>query len=215
MAYDPNAGLVFIPANLAAFPYIPDPAWKPAALGFNVGVDMAKAAMPAIPAVRDAAAAATTGALIAWDPATQKERWRVSYKGPWNGGLLATGGGIVFQGNATGEFAAYATNDGRKLWSFPAQTGIVAAPMSYALDGQQYVAILAGWGGVWALAPGTLIDKSGPARNISRLLVFRLGAKGALPPAPPLDRLPLDPPPSTGTPALMPRRGSRSSMTAR
>ncbi|AJP74355.1 alcohol dehydrogenase [Sphingomonas hengshuiensis] len=209
MAFDPNTGLVFIPANLAAFPYIPDPAWKPAKLGFNVGIDLGKAAMPAIPAVRDAAAAATTGALIAWDPIAQQERWRVSYQGPWNGGLLATGGGLVFQGSAAGEFAAFAAADGRKLWSFAAQTGIVAAPISYELDGQQYIAVLAGWGGVWALAPGTLIDKSGPARNISRLLVFKAGGTATLPPPPPLDKAPLDPPPSTATPQVIAAGGDR------
>jgi alcohol dehydrogenase (cytochrome c)/quinohemoprotein ethanol dehydrogenase len=209
MAFDPKTGLVFIPANIAAFPYFPDSEWKPSKLGFNVGVDMGAAAMPAIPAVRAAAAAATTGALIAWDPVAQKERWRVPYKGPWNGGILATGGGLVFQGNATGEFAAYAAADGRKLWSFPAQTGVVAAPMSYEIDGEQYVAVLAGWGGVWALAPGVLADISGPSRNVSRLLVFKLGAKGALPAAPPFEQIPLDPPPSTATPAVIATGGTR------
>ncbi|WP_428334801.1 PQQ-dependent dehydrogenase, methanol/ethanol family [Novosphingobium sp.] len=203
MAFDPKSGLVFIPANLAGFPYFPDPAWKPAKLGFNVGVDMSAGAMPANRAAREAAAAATTGALIAWDPALHKERWRVAYTGPWNGGLLATGGGLVFQGSAAGAFAAFATTDGRKLWSFPAQTGIVAAPISYALDGQQYIAVLAGWGGVWALAPGTLIDKSGPVRNISRLLVFKIGGKAVLPPAPVLEKLPIDPPASTATAAVI------------
>ncbi|WP_286773185.1 PQQ-binding-like beta-propeller repeat protein, partial [Sphingomonas sp. 66-10] len=203
MAFDPKTGLVFIPANLAAFPYIPDPAWKPAKLGFNVGVDMGKAAMPADAAARKAALAATTGALIAWDPVAQKERWRVSFKGPWNGGVLATAGGLVFQGNAAGEFAAYAAADGKKLWSFPAQTGIVAPPMSYELNGQQYVAVLAGWGGVWALAPGVLIDKSGPVRNISRLLVFKVGGKAQLPAPPALEKAPLDPPASTAAPDVI------------
>ena len=197
MAFDPKSGLVFIPANLAGFPYIPQKDWQASKLGFNVGVDMAAAAMPAVAATRSAAAAATTGALIAWDPVARKERWRVAYQGPWNGGILATGGGLVFQGNATGELAAYATRDGRKLWSFPTQTGVVAAPISYELDGAQYVAVLAGWGGIWALAPGVLIDKSGPARNVSRLLVFKIGGKAMLPPAPPLEKLPLDPPAST------------------
>ncbi|MBV8238869.1 MAG: c-type cytochrome, partial [Sphingomonas sp.] len=209
MAFDPKTGLVFIPANLAAFPYIPDPAWKPAKLGFNVGVDMGKAAMPADAAARKAALAATTGALIAWDPVAQKERWRVSFKGPWNGGVLATAGGLVFQGNAAGEFVAYAAADGKKLWSFPAQTGIVAPPMSYELNGQQYVAVLAGWGGVWALAPGVLIDKSGPVRNISRLLVFKVGGKAQLPAPPALEKAPLDPPASTAAPDVIAAGGER------
>jgi quinohemoprotein ethanol dehydrogenase len=200
MAFDAKQKLVFIPANLAGFPYFPEKDWKPAALGFNVGVDQAAGAMPAIPAARAAAAAATTGALIAWDPVAQKERWRVSYPGPWNGGVLATAGDLVFQGSAAGNFNAYAANDGKLLWSFPAQTGVVAAPVTYKIGNDQYVAVLAGWGGVWALAPGVLSQKSGSGRNISRLLVFKLGGSAKLPPAPPLNAIPLDPPPVTASP---------------
>jgi alcohol dehydrogenase (cytochrome c)/quinohemoprotein ethanol dehydrogenase len=209
MAFDPKTGLVFIPTNLAAFPYFPAKDWKAAKLGFNVGVDMGAAAMPANPQIRAAAAQATTGALIAWDPVAQKERWRVSYKGPWNGGLLASGGGLVFQGNATGEFAAYGAADGRKLWSFPTQTGVIAAPISYSIGGEQYVAVLAGWGGIWALAPGVLSDKSGPSRNISRLLVFKLNGTATLPAAPPLNKTPLDPPASTAPDTVIAAGGER------
>ncbi|MFC7048768.1 PQQ-dependent dehydrogenase, methanol/ethanol family [Emcibacter nanhaiensis] len=199
MAYDPDQNLVFIPAKLAGFPYFPDENWKPAAMGFNVGIDMAAGAMPAIEEVRDAARKATTGALIAWDPVAQKARWQVSFPGPWNGGLLATGGGLVFQGNASSKFEAYASDTGKELWSFPAQTGILAAPVTYTIDGEQYVAVLAGWGGVWPLATGVLADVSGPVRNISRLLVFKLNGTAELPPMPPLNEMPLDPPPLTAS----------------
>jgi quinohemoprotein ethanol dehydrogenase len=202
MAYDAKQKLVFIPANLAAFPYFPEKGWKPSAQGFNTGVDFSAGAMPAIPAARAAAAAATTGALIAWDPVTQKERWRVSYPGPWNGGVLATAGDLVFQGSAAGSFNAYAANDGKLLWSFPAQTGVVAAPVTYRIGKEQYVAVLAGWGGVWSLATGGLAQKSGPARNISRLLVFKLGGTSKLPDAPPLNAIPLDPPPDKASPQI-------------
>src|SRR6516225_3834092 len=109
------------------------------------------------------------GARLAWDPVAQKERWHVSFKGPWNGGVLATGGGLVFQGNSSQEFVAYDAASGAKLWSTGVQTGIIAAPSTYAIKGQQYVAVLAGWGGVWALAPGALIEVAGPIRNVSRL----------------------------------------------
>lgn len=68
---------------------------------------------------------------------------------------------------------------------------------------------MAGWGGVWALAPGILSDKSGPSRNISRLLVFKLDGKAALPPAPPLAKMPLDPPPSTASAAEIAAGGAR------
>ena len=199
MAFDPKQKLVFIPANLAAFPYFPEKDWKAAAQGFNIGIDQGAGSMPAIKAAREGAAAATTGALIAWDPVAQKERWRVSYKGPWNGGVLATAGDILFQGTAAGSFNAYSTQDGRQLWSFPAQTGVVAAPITFRVGNDQYVAVMAGWGGIWGLAPGVLSQKSGPGRNISRLLVFKLGGNGKLPDAPPLNAIPLDPPALTAT----------------
>ncbi len=184
----------------ARIPYIPEANWKPTAQGFNTGIDFAAAAMPADPKVRAGAMAATRGALIAWDPVAQQERWRVAFKGPWNGGVLATGGGLVFQGNAAREFVAYDAVSGAKLWSSSVQTGITAAPVTYSIKGEQYVAVLAGWGGIWALAPGILSEVAGPVRNVSRLLVFRLGARAQLPPESPVPRPPLDPPATTGTP---------------
>ncbi|TIX48816.1 PQQ-dependent dehydrogenase, methanol/ethanol family [Alteraurantiacibacter aquimixticola] len=201
MAFHPGEGLVYIPAIEAGFPYVPEADWEPdTARGFNVGVDMAAGALPADEAIREASVAGTKGALIAWDPVTQTERWRVQYPGPWNGGVLATGGGLVFQGTAGGQFKAFAAGDGSELWSFPAQTGVVAPAVTYTVDGEQYVAVMAGWGGIWALAPGGILNEtSGPVPNISRLLVFKLGASGELPPAPPLQRRPIDPPPFRGS----------------
>ena len=194
MAYDAKQKLVFIPAQITSYPYIPAAGWKPSKIGFNVGMDTANNAMPANNAVREAAKKATKGVLIAWDPVAQKERWRVTLGGPWNGGVLATAGGLVFQGNAMGNFVAYDSASGKNLWSFEAQTGVVAAPMTYSINGEQYVAVLAGWGGAWAITAGVLSDMSGPVRNISRLLVFKLGGKGKLPAMPAADTLPLDPP---------------------
>jgi quinohemoprotein ethanol dehydrogenase len=203
MAFDQKSGLVFIPAQETAFPYIPETNWKKAKQGFNTGFDMASGAMPADPAIRSAAATATKGALIAWDPITQKERWRVQHQGPWNGGMLATAGGLVFQGNAAGEFAAYNTSNGKKLWSFAAQTGVVASAATYSIKGEQYVAVLAGWGGAFPITAGILHDDGGPVRNISRLLVFKLGGKAKLPPMPALSESPLDPPPSKVSTAVI------------
>jgi alcohol dehydrogenase (cytochrome c)/quinohemoprotein ethanol dehydrogenase len=203
MAFNPAEKLVYIPVIEAAFPYFREAGWKPDFnRGMNTGLDLSAGAMPADSATREAAVAATKGALVAWDPVAQKERWRVPYPGPWNGGLLSTGGGLVFQGTAAGNFTAYSAKNGDKLWSFPAQTGIIAPPVTYAINGEQYVAVLAGWGGVFPLSPsGILTEQAGPLPNISRLLVFKLGGTAKLPPAPPLDRRPLDPPPFTGTAA--------------
>ncbi len=200
MSISAKTGLVYIPVNLAGFPYAAQKDWKASDIGFQTGMDGAIVAMPAIPAARAGALGATTGALVAWNPVTQKQAWSVPYPGPWAGGTLATAGNLVFQGNADGAFQAFSADSGRKLWSFPAQSGIIAAPMTYSIGGDQYVAIMVGWGGVWDIATGILAKKSGAPHNISRLLVFKLGAKGQLPPMPKMADMVLDPPALTGTP---------------
>ena len=201
MSYSPQTGLVYLPANLAAFPYAAAKGWQASAIGFQTGQDSAAIAMPAIPAAREGALAATTGALIAWDPVKQQAAWTVSYPSAWNGGTLATAGNLVFEGDAQGMFNAFSADKGARLWSYPVQTGVIAAPMTYAIGGVQYVAVLAGWGGVWDVATGILSRKGGAEHNISRLLVFRLGGGDHLPPAPPPADMVLDPPPVTGTAA--------------
>jgi quinohemoprotein ethanol dehydrogenase len=207
MSFSPATGLVYIPTNRAGAAYLADEDWEESDIGFQVGLDTAKTAMPADTATREGFAGQTTGSLLAWDPVKQAAAWTVPYPGPWNGGTLATAGGLVFQGTAAGDFVAYDAKTGGKLWTFPAQTGIVAAPMTYTIGGEQYVAVLAGWGGVWDLVAGTLAGKSGPVRNISRLLVFKLGASGKLPPLAPSNQTVLDPPPFTGNPDQVARGG--------
>jgi PQQ-dependent dehydrogenase (methanol/ethanol family) len=202
MAFSPSEGLVYIPAIEAAFPYFPEAGWKPdRERGMNTGLNLAAGAMPADPAARQAAIEATKGALIAWDPITQTERWRVPHPGPWNGGLLSTGGGLLFQGNGEGNFVAYSAKDGQRLWSFAGQTGIIAPPITYTANGEQYVAVLAGYGGVWPLSPSGILtgQDTRPLPNVSRLLVFKLGGTATLPAPRPLNRRPLDPPPFRGT----------------
>ncbi len=199
-SYSKATGYLYIPANIAAYPYLAAKDWKPSQIGFQIALDGAATAMPAVVAVRKAARAATTGALIAWDVAAQKPAWRVDLPSPWNGGVLSTGGNLVFQGNAGGEFVAYSADKGQRLWSYSTQTGVIAAPISYTIGGVQFVAVLAGWGGVWDVAAGLLANKGGAGRNISRLLVFKLGANGQLAPAPAPARMVLDPPPPLGTP---------------
>ncbi len=211
MSFSPKTGLVYIPANQIAQPYnAAAKGWKPSAVGFQLGLDSGPVATPADAKVRAGIAAATTGSLIAWDPVAGKARWTVEHPGPSNGGTLATAGNLVFQGTAGGEFRAYDAANGKQLWSFPTQTGVIAAPMTYAVKGQQYVAIMVGWGGVYDLAPpGFMARKTGSVRNISRVLVFKIGGNGALPPAPADATLPLDPPPFTGKPELIAAGASR------
>jgi alcohol dehydrogenase (cytochrome c)/quinohemoprotein ethanol dehydrogenase len=205
MAFHPGEKLVYIPAFEASMMYAPEANWKPdRARGFNVGFNLGAGDLPPDGGFRKQVAGTLKGMLVAWDPVKQEPRWTVEHPGPWNGGLLATGGGLVFQGTAGSEFNAYDAGSGEKLWSFAAQTGVVAPPITYTVDGEQYVAVLAGWGGAYALSvDGDLINRKAPVRNISRLLVFKLGGTAKLPPEPELAALPLDPPPSRAAPEVI------------
>jgi alcohol dehydrogenase (cytochrome c)/quinohemoprotein ethanol dehydrogenase len=117
----------------------------------------------------------------------KKEVWRVEYPGAWNSGVLSTAGDIVFQGTMGGQFVAYGAKDGAKLWSADVQSGVVAAPMTYSIHGTQYVAVVVGWGGTYALATGEigLKGRESVTGNKGRVLVFKLGGTATLPPASP------------------------------
>ncbi len=188
MSYSPLTGLVYIPVQEMPWVYgqAEDFEYQP---GFwNTGTEMVLAALPEDADNRKAVLAMTRGHIAAWDPVAQKEVWRVQHPGIWNGGLLSTAGNLVMQGNAHGEFAVYRADNGEKLWSMPVQTGVVAAPVTYLADGEQYVTVMVGWGGVAALAGGEITARSG-VRNVSRVLTFRLGGEAELPPLPPIERL--------------------------
>jgi quinohemoprotein ethanol dehydrogenase len=182
MSYNPDTGLVYIPAQELSFPYIADENFKRSDLAVNLGIDLAKAALPSDQKIRDQVRRSLKGSLLAWDPVKQKEVWRVEHGGPWNGGTLTTAGNLVFQGNRNGELVAYDAADGTKLWSTKVHTGIVAPPISYAIDGEQYVAVVAGWGGIFPLLLGELShNEAGAQVNRSRVLVYKLGGKAKLP----------------------------------
>jgi quinohemoprotein ethanol dehydrogenase len=182
MSYSPVTHLAYIPVNDAGFKYkLPD-SFSPKKLAPNYGVDVVAAGLPQDPKVKKAILGTVKGKLVAWDPIQQKAAWSVERPGPWNGGTLVTAGNLVFEGTASGNFEAYRADHGEKLWSFPAQTGVMAGPITYEAGGKQYVAVLAGWGGVFPLAAGEVSFASGRVRNISRMLVFELGGKASLPP---------------------------------
>lgn len=183
MSYNPVAGLVYIPAQDIPHVYAQDEnfSYKP---GFwNTGTDALYALLPTEHVAREAVKDTVQGFITAWDPVAQKERWRVTHEGPWNGGMLSTAGNLLIQGNAEGQLVAYSADKGEPLWEFDAQTGIVAPPMTFRLNGEQYIAVAAGWGGTFALTSGE-DDNSGPRPNYSRLLVFKIGGQATLPPAP-------------------------------
>jgi ferritin-like metal-binding protein YciE len=179
MAFSPKTGLVYLPAQEVPFLYADDANYKPRPGAWNIAVDAVKNIPPGDPAQFRAIRAILKGQLIAWDPVAQKEVWRAQYDGPWNGGALATAGDLVFQGNANGQFQAFNATDGRKLWSFEAQTGVIAGPVSYSVGGQQYVAVMAGYGGAYPLS-SPFVDNPRVMPN-GRVLVFKLGGNAALP----------------------------------
>jgi quinohemoprotein ethanol dehydrogenase len=173
MSYDPLTGLVYIPAQESGFPYLGDAGFKYQTGGaWNLGM---------LPLPTTDGLPITPGMLLAWDPVKQSARWKVPYPSYWNGGVLSTAGGLVFEGTADGHFAAYGAEDGKKLWDMAVNTGVMAAPSTYTIGGKQYVSVLAGWGGAFALIGGN----PGPNKGTpGRLLTFALDGKGVLP-APP------------------------------
>jgi quinohemoprotein ethanol dehydrogenase len=181
MAYSPLTHLTYIPVNDAGFKYKLPHSFRAKKLAPNYGIDVVAAGMPQDPQVKKAILGTVKGKLVAWDPVQQKAAWTVARPGPWNGGTLATAGNLVFEGTAGGNFEACRADTGAKLWSFAAQTGVMAGPVTYEVNGQQYVAVLAGWGGVFPLAAGEVSFASGHVRNISRMLVFELGGNRSLP----------------------------------
>ncbi len=182
MSYSPLTHLAYIPVNDAGFKYKLPESFAAKKLAPNYGIDVVAAGMPQDPKVKKAILATVKGKLVAWDPVQQKAAWTIARPGPWNGGTLATAGNLVFEGTAGGNFEAYRADTGAKLWSFAAQTGVMAGPVTYEANGHQYIAVLAGWGGVFPLAAGEVSFVSGRVRNASRMLVFKLGGNESLPP---------------------------------
>ena len=126
-----------------------------------------------------------TGELIAFDPLTGETRWSVKHKQFWNGGPLTTAGGLVFQGNASGFLEAYNAKNGKLVWSKNVYTGIMAPPVTYMIDEEQYISILAGDGGAsnflgdnFGIWEGQLASiKYG---NYGKLLTFKLNGKSKI-----------------------------------
>lgn len=198
MAFNPKTGLTYIPAREQGMVIADVPGYKwtkgrdnvgsAGMLGFILDLvgpadrklfDDTFKANPKMPSP------ATKEVLIAWDPATQKEKWRVpTGNGDWaGGGVLTTAGNLVIQGTSSGHLIVYRADSGEKLQDITVGTAIMAAPISYEIEGEQYVAVLAGFGG--AVAPVYPKEMAGYTwQNYGRILAFKLG--GAKTPLPPL-----------------------------
>ena len=190
-AFSPDTGLIYIPAWDAYFTMAgPAPGAAPAPGGFSLGINMGVKVDPS--KLQPYARNGVSGRLEAWDPIARKVVWQTEAfaNGRPTGGVLATAGNLVFMGNGGGKtLSAYDAKTGSQLWSFDAKTAVFAAPISYTLDGVQYLAASvggAGQGGYFA-----------PTH--ARMLVFALDGKTVLPEPAPYTPPELNPPPSTAT----------------
>lgn len=191
MSYDPQTGLVYLPAQeqWTVLSRVADSQFRFVPFRSNTG--NAFASFPEERRKLQAEAdSREKGYLLAWNPVTQKEAFRVPYPYPGSGGIVSTAGNLVIQGTINKTVAVYRADNGAKLWEFDAQTAPIAGPITYSVKGVQYIAINAGWGG----SPVAGLARDHVTFGPARLLVFKLGAKGVgLPPPPPPADLPRPP----------------------
>ena len=189
MSVDLDAGLVYIPAQENAFFYAIDENYKKTGIykrnpgRWNMGIEMSSLAQNVLSNLESMPEPG--GFLKAFDPLTGETKWSVPIPHYWNGGVLGTAGGLVFQGDALGIFSAYDKETGERLWEFNTYTSMLAPPISFEIDGEQYVSILTGSGGGDLFGgeplPPIEIQASLTYNNFGRLLVFKLGGQKELP----------------------------------
>ncbi len=187
MSYSPRTGLVYIPMMEVPLSLGDDVNYERHIGRWNTGVAFQAPPAGSVPGDtplerRAALAAMNRGALVAWDPVKQKAVWTIEKEWPWNGGTLATGGNLVFQGDPYGWFHAYAADTGKELWTFDGGRGILAGPITYRVNGEQYVAVLAGYGGSMGVATNSPFMRRPAPDGV--LLAFKLGGSAKLPPLP-------------------------------
>ncbi len=149
------------------------------------------------------------GRLMAWDPVSQSARWSVEEEIAVNGGVLSTAGNLVFQGQGTGEFAAYAADSGKKVWSIKTGSAIESIPVTFSVKGEQYVITPVGWGsGSRLFAPARTMATPESKRGPVRLLAFKLGATTPFP-YPKITIPPVPKPPEQKASEEMIRKGEK------
>lgn len=170
MTFNPTTGLVYIPAqlNVAQLAVSKEPLPSRYRLATGVTITRPKDLEP------------DTSELIAWDPIQQRARWVIERDTPVASGVLSTAGGLVFQGTATGTLEAFDAEMGKRLWQANIGTPVLAAPMSYAVNGRQYIAVVAGAGGATMLEGGAAMAAHRAPGTRARLLVYSLNGKASL-----------------------------------
>ncbi|MGL6222817.1 MAG: PQQ-dependent dehydrogenase, methanol/ethanol family [Steroidobacteraceae bacterium] len=190
MAFNPRTGLVYIPAMQPAGIFPPSTEFQQTGkytrrdMFWNPGVDWNNYAntIYALAAQMGGSLPKDHGYLKAWDPVAKKTRWEIEHPAFWNGGLLTTAGNLLFQGTGDGRLVAYSADEGKILWAVPTMVGIVAPPVTYSVDGEQYVAVMAGYGGAGAITAGDpRTMASGKYFNEGHVFAFKLGGTVPMP----------------------------------
>ncbi len=192
MAFSPRTGLVYVPSISTGYSYAPDPDYRFKLGAWNSAEDIGGVSDQIQNGLRTLPICSPTH-ITAWDPALRRQVWRVAHESAVPGGLLATAGDLLFQGTGT-SLAAYDARTGERLWSVDTGVGVMAPPITYAIDGVQYVAVMAGIGGSHG---GHQVQFD--YENEGQLLVFKRGGKASMPipPRKPVRRV--EAPPATAS----------------
>jgi quinohemoprotein ethanol dehydrogenase len=204
MSFSPLTGLVYIPAQETAWVYSHAKEYVHHPMAWNLAQSPTARRPPGSDNLP------FKGYLLAWNPVTNAPAWRVEHASAWNGGVLSTAGNLVVQGAADGKLAIYRADTGTKLWEMPIQTGAEAGPISYSVDGEQYIAVAAGWSGSMAIIGWSQV----PSYHApTRILAFKLGGTASLPPLAPRGAPAI--PDLKATPAMIERGKQLFGMTCR
>jgi quinohemoprotein ethanol dehydrogenase len=189
MSFNPMTGLVYIPAQQSTFTYTNDPDFRVTSRE-NLGVSIV--APPEFEQRPPSQYEPGTGeplpggnALLAWDPIAQEARWLVDHGAIPGGGTLTTAGNLVFQGRGDGRFAAYRADSGDEVWAVDLGNGILAPPITFEIDGRQYLSLLVGWGSTAGLFGGYPSDEY---KAEGRLFTFALDGDQPLEPVRGIER---------------------------
>jgi len=204
MAFSPRSGLVYIPAREMPG-YYNDEGRTPKTWRMIPGDVMGLKGF-----FEDVPKNAGTSSLLAWDPVQQQAAWRVDTPGVTNGGVIATQGGLVFQGQSDGRFVAHDARSGAALWSHDMGVGTQAPPITYEVAGKQYVTVLAGWAGGQMLL-GSLSAQHGwvGRDHPRRVLTFALDGTAKLPAAKPATAMKIVDDPAFKVDPVLAEKGKR------
>jgi quinohemoprotein ethanol dehydrogenase len=174
MSFSNKTGLMYIPVQNIPGYYSAQDSVVYRVDRWNTGVDLNESRDPkSWVAAKASMDALVYGELVAWDPVKKQRAWQIHHDKPSNGGILSTAGDLVFQGTWDGTFAAYDAENGTPLWHYQSDSAILAGPISYELDGEQYIAVAQGSGGTVMLTVGEELMRNSVNQN--KLLVFKRG----------------------------------------